>query len=793
MLIAACTTYEEGPQGLSLSEEELSFSSSAGQKVVTIVTAEKWDITDIPDWIKVEDINSDNFRNFEWTISLSATANDGYDRNGTIVFQSKSYTQSLTVSQEGNKGRYVAVESVSLDETELFLAVGDSRQLTASVLPKDASDNTVSWETSSPGVASVDKSGKVTAVSTGTATITATTKDGGKVAICEVTVKPLQAYDGEDNGHRYVNLGLPSGIMWATCNVGATSPEGYGEYFAWGEIEPYYETGYAQSSNPVWKSGKLEGYDWPSYKWCKGSSTTQTKYCTKSSYGTVDNKTVLDPEDDAASVNWGGNWRMPTDADWTELRTKCTWSLTIQKGINGLIVTGPNGNSIFLPAAGYRSNTYVNSIGNECRYWSSSLYQDSYCAWFVYFYSGDVNNGSLLRSAGFSVRPVWNDKPIVPVESVNIDQNTLSITEGDVATLTAIVHPDNATTADVTWISDTPSVATVTSGGVVTAVAPGTATVTATTVDGGMTASCTVTVKAKTIALTGVKLNKNSMNLGVGLSETLVVTYEPEHATNKLVSWKSDDEAIATVDDTGKVTGVNVGSVRITVTSNEGGFSAYCMVSVKTWSGSSTGSNNGHDWVDLGLPSGIKWATCNVGASSPDEYGNHFAWGETSTKNAFSFANLKYCTDKDGYHYSKYVPSTQPSYWSGSSPLDNKKTLDSSDDAASVNWGGTWRMPTMSEMEELINNCSWTWTSFNGTNGYRVTSSINGNSIFLPAAGYRYNLTPEYAESSGCYWSSSLGEKGPRETVFLGFSESRIYVNSRYRYLGQTVRPVTEE
>ena len=200
-----------------------------------------------------------------------------------------------------------------------------------------------------------------------------------------------------------VDLGLPSGLKWASCNVGANAPEEYGDYFAWGETEPYYS-----SQDPLtWKEGKTAGYYWPSYKWCNGSDSTLTKYCTDSSYGTVDNKTVLDPEDDAATVNWGGTWRMPTDAEWTELRTECTWTWTTQNGVNGRLVTGPNGNSIFLPAAGYRYNTGLNDAGSFGGFWSSSLYAGGpYRAGSVSVYSANVYRSNYYRYDGQSVRPV---------------------------------------------------------------------------------------------------------------------------------------------------------------------------------------------------------------------------------------------------------------------------------------------------------------------------------------------------------------------------------------------------
>lgn len=209
------------------------------------------------------------------------------------------------------------------------------------------------------------------------------------------------------NGHEYVDLGLPSGLKWATCNVGATNPEDYGDYFAWGETEPYYTEGHSKD-NPCsnWKTGKT-GYNWASYKWCNGSEDTLTKYNSKSDFGTVDNKTVLEPEDDAARQNWGGSWRMPTDSEFNELHQNCTWTWTTQNSVNGYKVTGSNGNWIFLPAAGYRNDTglYDGSYGY---YWSSTPNRSNQSgAYYLFFNSSFIYpRSSSGRCYGRSVRPV---------------------------------------------------------------------------------------------------------------------------------------------------------------------------------------------------------------------------------------------------------------------------------------------------------------------------------------------------------------------------------------------------
>ena len=140
--------------------------------------------------------------------------------------------------------------------------------------------------------------------------------------------------------HEYVELGLPSGPLWATCNVGANSPEEYGDYFAWGETAP------------------KEVYEWSTYKWNDRSNGKFTKYCTDSKYGTIDNNTELLSEDDAAYVNWGKNWRMPSLEQIRELINCCSWLWTTRNGVNGQLVTGPNGNTMFLPAAGNRQKLH---------------------------------------------------------------------------------------------------------------------------------------------------------------------------------------------------------------------------------------------------------------------------------------------------------------------------------------------------------------------------------------------------------------------------------------------------
>ena len=204
-----------------------------------------------------------------------------------------------------------------------------------------------------------------------------------------------------------VDLGLPSGLYWASCNVGATTPEGYGYYFAWGETD------------------SKKDYSWATYKYANVGEFYHhkfTKYCTDASSGDngfIDNKTVLEPEDDAATANWGDVWRMPTDAEWTELREQCTWTWTAQNGVNGYqVASKTNGNSIFLPAAGFRDGNAAPYVaGRRGYYGSSSLLENSSDdIWIVTFNHEKVERDNDKRNKGLSVRPVQDKQEEEVVE-----------------------------------------------------------------------------------------------------------------------------------------------------------------------------------------------------------------------------------------------------------------------------------------------------------------------------------------------------------------------------------------
>lgn len=213
----------------------------------------------------------------------------------------------------------------------------------------------------------------------------------GIIKKCDISLKSAT---GTEAGHKWVDLGLS--VRWATTNVGARSESDYGDYFAWGETAPKRE------------------YSAKTYKHCKGKMNKLTKYCMNKKFGNVDYKKQLELIDDAAHVNWGGKWRIPTKVEWNELITKCKMEYTTRKNHKGYLVTGPNGSSIFLPAAGSHrfagGRSDIFDEGKHSYYWSSSrydgdewLYEDhSYSFWGISDELWQEN-----RESGLSVRPVF--------------------------------------------------------------------------------------------------------------------------------------------------------------------------------------------------------------------------------------------------------------------------------------------------------------------------------------------------------------------------------------------------
>lgn len=286
------------------------------------------------------------------------------------------------------------------------------------------------------------------------------------------------------------------------------------------------------------------------------------------------------------------------------------------------------------------------------------------------------------------------------------------------------------------------------------------------------------------VSVVGVSINETELVLKPGELSVLVPTIIPSNATNQKLNWKSDATSIATVQEQGKygiVTAIAAGNAIISVTTEDGGFSASCSVTVSL---TASGAQNGHEWVDLGLPSGLKWATCNVGASTPEAYGDYFAWGETTTKNEYTWQSYTLCMG-DNKSMTKYCKS-----YDYGTVMDKKNRLDDIDDAAHMNWGGSWRMPTDTESQELKDGCTWTSVTQNGVKGYLGQSRYNNNSIFFPAAGKITGSTVSSAGSTTGVWSALLYDG--ESSYAQGFSPNYGMGSGTARYQGYPVRPVCD-
>ncbi|MBQ6761978.1 MAG: Ig-like domain-containing protein [Bacteroidales bacterium] len=361
-------------------------------------------------------------------------------------------------------------------------------------------------------------------------------------------------------------------------------------------------------------------------------------------------------------------------------------------------------------------------------------------------------DGSKTASCSLTVKA-----KTIPVQGVSIDKASITMAVGDTQTLTATVTPLTATDKSVTWSSGNTSVATVSSTGVVTAKGVGTATITVTTNDGGKKATCSVTVTP--VAVTGVTLNKSSLSLYQNDSETLVATVLPSNATNKSVSWSTSNSSVATVTSNGQVTAVAAGTATITVTTADGGMTASCAVSVTA---------DPYGAVDLGLS--VKWASFNYGASSVTSTGGYYMWGDPNGTGEPFFFTPPSVNSISGTQY----------------------------DIVRKNWGGSWRIPTRAEINELYSNCTWTKTTLNGVSVLKVTGR-NGASIYLPFTGYGMPDdgpvgTVTVSDGSNAYMMSaeSYGDSYGRFVYVFYFtpSGSKNTANYNASFIKFPIRPV---
>lgn len=527
-------------------------------------------------------------------------------------------------------------------------------------------------------------------------------------AACSSDLDPnddiIQEPTGIVQGHEYVDLGLS--VYWATCNVGANSPEDFGGYYAWGETEEksdYSEDTYkyAVDSN---RNGSYDFWD----EWISiGSNISGTQY-------------------DVAHVKWGGTWRMPTLNEIKELMYNCSWKWTKYNGVKGQLVTGRNGNSIFLPAAGGRPGTSVDLVGSLGYYWSATEWSSDYH--YVYGLEFD-NDGCRWDDSfywthsyiGHTVRPVTKN-----MEVENTPDNELkNIIAGD---WYAFAYDERF--VDVVSFSE-----------------DGSYKAHEYNAEGNVTVDDNGNVDADWIRdygkfngswkITGDNLFLQEDGKGGrdGNSYSCLVEINP----GKIQSVEENKFVVKYIIKAKDMNGEVLEFEYLTTFIRLGSSGSNDENEKPEESDKTTGEIQGHEWVDLGLS--VKWATCNVGAESPEEYGGCYTWSST-------------------------------------------------DDIATKKWGSKWRMPTKEEFEELSEVCTWKWTTKNGVNGYEVKGD-NGNSIFLPAAGYYYGSSRQEDGETGYYWSSTPYQNNSR-AYGIDFNEEGRNI---YRYAlsyEQSVRPVCE-
>lgn len=484
-----------------------------------------------------------------------------------------------------------------------------------------------------------------------------------------------------------VDLGLS--VKWSSFNLGASTPEEYGDFFSWGEI------------------GSKSDYNWSSYRWCNGNYNSLTKYCSNTSYGAagfVDNYSELELDDDAPHTLLGDKWRMPTSEEWAELKDNCNWDWTTINGVKGMKVSsklsGYVDKWIFFPAAGYIDGSNGYDSGLYGYYWSSSLNEGNpRNAYFSGFSSGGVGIHSDNRCGGFSIRPVFSD-----------------------------------------------------------------------------------------VKLTGIQIQQSTMKFVAGASATLLVSPIPSDASLPILTWSTSNSSVATVSSHGVVSAVAAGSCVITAQTPLG-IKSSCSISVSP----SSGYENGYEWVDLGLS--VKWATYNVWAKTNTESGGYFAWGETGTRSNYTWEWHKWWYGKDNWDYNwsgwgsllKYCTDYKYGYQGF---VDNKTELELSDDAARAKWKGTWRIPTMAEWKELVDNCTHKSTLNGSLLIEQFTSKINNKTVsFLSKPGYMNGTGCYYGSSQG-YWSTSIKTSDPREAYFIDFTFLKF--DSSLRCYGRPIRAVCE-
>lgn len=398
-------------------------------------------------------------------------------------------------------------------------------------------------------------------------------------------------------------------------------------------------------------------------------------------------------------------------------------------------------------------------------------------------------NVEIKRNTAYRMQPLEISAPsVIPVGSITLDLDEISITEGNDTQLSYVVLPENATDKTIVWTSSDESVAKVDETGTVHAVSPGIATITASSSDGKQTATCIVTVTAY-VPVTDISIDKTSINVLKGKTALLTARVLPANATHKTVQWNSSNNEVCTVSENGLVKGITVGEATVTVTSldprAESPLSARCTVIVT--------SESLPEAVDMGS-SKILWASFNLGADSPSRIGKYYAWAETTVKSSYTFSNYKWGDGigTNGYErYTKYVNNVN---YGG--VVDKLFDLEPDDDAAHVALGGKWRTPTPEEWEALLKSCTITEKTVDGIKGVKlIMNNSPYNSLFFPYTGYKEGSNT-VGTGFGYYWTNHGGYKNrPNYAAEATLRYDSDYNNTftHVRYHGLVIRAVCDK
>ena len=754
---------------------------------------------------------------------FAAFATDGYGQTGrgrVLSFKVGSST--------------IHVQSVSLNRTQLDLTVGSKATLVATVLPENATNKSVSWSSSNASKASVSSTGVVMAVAAGTATITVTTTDGGKTATCKVTVREASPPEPEPEPRlsvstRRLDFGNQTKFTQksrdititnsgtGTLNISSiTKTSNYGDLF---QLSGWTSGGSiaAGASKTVTVSFQpIEERTYEETLTIVSSNAVGDKRVTVSLSGTG----ASEPEDARIQVSvdelsWGN----------VEIGESVTKSFTV-KNIGstaltiGSIKVVATDNTVDPPYFTVSPNSSLTLSPGKSRSFNITFAPNS-----VRQFNAMLSIKSNATNATQGTSTVWLTGNGVGATSKVLTASPSSLSFG-MQTVGNRTHKNftvyNKGTKAVTLYSITASDGFV---------------VTSSWTEGsnlGMAAGSSKTfsiefrptqLRSYSGALT-IKSNASTGDLVIPLSGTGVEA----QGYLEITSGDRLDFGSVNVGASGTLTTRirNTGEARLTIlgVSCPEGFTAECNASSikegynssvtvsftptapRTYSGSvivytdaenesisidvsgrGIPSSSSSTFVDMGLS--VKWASANVGAANPEEYGHYVAWGETSTKRQYLYSNYKYF-DADSYFsdhgfIKKYCSNSDYGY---NGYYDSLRMLTYEDDYANVKLGGLARIPTRKEWEELKKNCTWLWTTVNGVKGYQVTSNINGNSIFLPAGGWIEYSNKELNEV-GYYWSADLHHYSWYGDTWE-LRSNKAWYSSRERYMGMSVRAVED-